>query len=424
MTVPGLWRRRALWLVGIALLAVVIAVGVERGNHQRPGTDFYVFWQAGYQFAHGLPLYGRTQGERWLLYPPFAAQLFQLFALFPLRIAAALFYLVSVGLWAVAIWLTQDIARKIAPDRRPPAFTLWIAVLLSAQFVLNNLNLVQVNLLIFVMCLLGVRGIIDRRPKAVAWLVVAAAVKITPVFFVMWGVIRGGRRTLGVAVLTVAACLALPILQRGPATGISDLTDYYAAFLAQFASGAVVTEYTNQNLAAMIYRAVTVPTTSEGYSYYFLPSLQALAPLLYRVAAAILLASFLVRLVSLARRRRPISILEVAGVILVTHLLSGITWKAHLVTFLFVFYAFFGLDRRDLSGVEKFALGVAWLGIALIGITGRDLVGNTIHHYIGGYSAYVWLMLLLLALSVWLDRTPLLQSPVQGPDNSVPVSVA
>jgi hypothetical protein len=59
-----------------------------------------------------------------------------------------------------------------------------------------------------------------------------------------------------------------------------------------------------------------------------------------------------------------------------------------------------------LPGARRLALWLAWLGIGLIGLTGRDVVGDTLHHYIGGYSAYVWLMLLLLALSVWLDRPP------------------
>ena len=399
-------RRRALWLLGLVLLAVVTAIAVERANHQRPGTDFYVFWQAGYRFAHGLPLYGRTEGGRQLIYPPFAAQLFQLLAVFPLRIAAGLFYLANVGLWAAAIWLTRDIMRRLGPGERAPSLALWIAVVLSGQFVLNNLNLLQVNLITFGLCLLGVRGIIEGRPRAVAWLVVAAAMKITPVFFVAWGVIRGGRRTLGVAALTAAACLLLPIVQRGPGPGLSDLAAYYAAFLGQFASGAVVTEYTNQNLAALVYRAVTMPATPGRYSYDYLPALQSYAPLLYRVSAGLLSVGFLARLVWLARLRRPITAVEVAGVFLVSHLLSGITWKAHLVTLLFVFYAFFALDRRVLTGAGRIALGVAWLGIGLIGLTGRDLVGNAIHHYIGGYSAYVWVMLLLLVLSVWLDPKP------------------
>jgi hypothetical protein len=47
----------------------------------------------------------------------------------------------------------------------------------------------------------------------------------------------------------------------------------------------------------------------------------------------------------------------------------------------------------------RVALGFAWIGIAAIG-PGRDLMGDRLHHYIGGYSVIVWVMLLLFALSI------------------------
>jgi hypothetical protein len=42
-----LWLR---WLGSLAFLAVVMAVAVDRASQQRIGTDFHVFWQAGYDF--------------------------------------------------------------------------------------------------------------------------------------------------------------------------------------------------------------------------------------------------------------------------------------------------------------------------------------------------------------------------------------
>jgi hypothetical protein len=81
---------------------------------------------------------------------------------------------------------------------------------------------------------------------------------------------------------------------------------------------------------------------------------------------------------------------------------------------LFVFYAFFVVDRRRLGRAQRIALETAWVGIAFIGLTGRDLLGNTVHHYMGGYSAYVWLMLFLLALTVWLDPAPMAPSATQA----------
>lgn len=404
---PGRRRHWLLALGFISLLAVVIAVAVDRAGKQRIGTDFHVFWQAGYDFSHGLPLYQRLEGARNFIYPPFAAQVFQILGLFPLKVAAGLFYVASVGFIAVAAWLTRDILQKLEPAA-PARLPLILAFVFSANFILNNLNMLQVNLLIFMLCLLGVRAFADRREIAAGgWLVTAAALKIIPVFFVLWAMIRGTRKSVAAVVGFGMLCLTLPLIQRGPAQGVTDLTAYYHSFLREFSSGTVVADYTNQNLGAMVYRAM-IPMTwgggTESYNYAYLPSLAAAAPLIYRVLAVGLLAVFLAHLIRLRTAGRPIGALEIASVFLASHLLSGLTWKAHLVSLLFVFCVFFSLDRRRMSGGRQLALGLAWIGIAAIGV-GRDIMGSRLHHYVGGYSVIVWVMLLLFGLSVaWSQR--------------------
>jgi hypothetical protein len=389
------------WLASLAFLAVVVAVAVGRASEQRIGTDFHVFWQAGYDFAHGLPLYQRLEGARHFIYPPFAAQVFQILGLFPLKVAAGLFYVASVGFIFVAAWLSRDVMQKLE-SAQPARLPLVLALLFSANFILNNLNMLQVNLLIFVLCLLGIKAFVEKRETAAGgWFVSATALKIIPAFFVIWAVVRGTRKSLVAAVGFGLLCVTLPLLQRGPTQGLTDLGDYYQSFLREFSTGKVVADYTNQNLGAMVYRAL-VPMTwgvGEPYSYAYLPSLAGAAPLIYRVLAVGLLAVFLAHLIRLRIAGRPIGALEIASVFLASHLLSGITWKAHLVTFLFVFYVFFSLDRRRMTRPGRLALGLAWAGIAVIAL-GRDIVGNRLHHYTGGYSVIVWVMLLLFGLSV------------------------
>lgn len=404
------WLR---WLAFFAFLAVVVAVAVERASKQRIGSDFHVFWQAGYDFAHGLPLYQRLEGARHFIYPPFAAQVFQILGLFPLKVAAGLFYVASVGFIIVAAWLSRDIIQKLEPAKRA-RLPLVLALLFSANFLLNNLNMLQVNLLIFVLCLLGIRAFIENREAAAGgWFVAATALKIIPAFFVIWAMMRGTRKSLLAAVGFGLLCLTLPLIQRGPSQGLTDLGDYYQSFLREFFTGRVVADYTNQNLGAMVYRALIPMTWGEGepYNYAYLPSLAGAAPLIYRGVAVGLLAVFLAHLIRLRIAGRPIGALEIASVFLASHLLSGITWKAHLVTFLFVFYVFFLLDARQMSRVSGLALRLAWAGIAVIAL-GRDVVGDRLHHYTGGYSVIVWVMLLLFALSVaWSHFSPLLSRP-------------
>ena len=409
------------WSVALALVAFLALVGVEateRAGKQRIGTDFHVFWQAGYDFAHGLPLYQRLPGARKFIYPPFAAQVFQVLGIFPLKTAAWLFYVGSVTLIFVAAKLSRDIINQIEPTRRVGWWPLVLAVLLSLNFTLNNLNMVQVNLLVFVLCLLGIRAFVEKRePAAGGWLVAATAIKLTPLFFVVWALIRGTRRIWTAVIVAGLLSLTLPMVQRGFAQGIMDLKTYYQTFLQAFATGSVIPDYTNQNLAALIYRAV-VPMSSHdvpSYDYAYLPSLEAAAPLIYRLLAVSILAVFLAHLLRLRIGSRPLTALEISSVFLASHLLSGITWKAHLVTLLFVAYSFLGLNTDLMGRGRRAAFALACTGLVAIAL-GRDVIGSRLHHYVGGYSLIVWVMLLLFVLSVaWSQQRRLeVRSPAHS----------
>ena len=48
---------------------------------------------------------------------------------------------------------------------------------------------------------------------------------------------------------------------------------------------------------------------------------------------------------------------------------------------------------------QRVVLGLACTGIAVTGL-GRDVLGSRLHHYLGGYSLIVWVMLLLFTLSI------------------------
>ena len=400
------WRRY--WPLVLGLIAVLVVVAADRASKQRVGTDFHVFWQAGYDFAHGLPLYRPQPGARGFIYPPFAAQVFQVLGVFQLKTAAWLFYVASVLLIFVAIVISEEIVQRLEVSRRGGRFPLVLALLLSANFLFNNLNLLQVNLVIFVLCLLGARALAERREVAASgWIAAATAIKIVPIFFLVWAMIRGSRRTLAAVVGFGVLGVVLPMIQRGVSQGVVDLMAYYRSFLQAFAAGRVVTDYTNQSLAAMVYRAVapTAPGAVSQYDYAYLGSLESAAPVLYPALALAILALFLIHLTRLRVLGQSVGPLEISSVFLVSHLLSAITWKAHLVTFLFVYYAFSSINLKSRSQRERVALLLAGAGAVVIG-AGRDLIGTRLHHYVGGYSVIVWVMLLLFGLSVSLTQPP------------------
>jgi alpha-1,2-mannosyltransferase len=387
-------------LIAVALLGVCVVLSVIEAKSQRAGTDFHARWLAGRWFWEGQPLYTYLPGVREPTYPPFAAMVFQVFALFPLKVAAGLFYFCNLLLIPVAVRLTTDVFDALWPDRPRDWWRLALAILFSAQFFLNNLNLVQVNLALLVLCLLGIRWYLAGHDvRGAAALVAATAIKLVPVFLVAWLVVRGRRRAALAVVPLGLACVALPMLQRGPATGARDLADYYHTLLEGFGKGRVEQRYTNQNLAASVYRFTRLPTEPTERDYRVVAASEDTARLVYRVVAALVVAAFLGTLVWLRTRGAPLTVFELSAAFLVGHLLSAMTWKAHLVTLLFVYYAFLSLRPR----------GFTWVILALmaiVGLTGRDLVGDWLHHAIGGYSVIVWMMLLMLGASLWHSRKP------------------
>src|SRR4029077_17743280 len=188
---------------------------------------------------------------------------FQLFALLPLHVSAVLLCVVNGLLIPVAVLLTQSIFDTLHPDRNRAAWPLVVALVLSLQFFLNNMNLVSVNEIIFVLCLLGIRAYLDGRDwRAAAAFVAAAAIKLVPALFGVWLILRGRRRAALAVGPAVAAALVLPIAFRGVRTGLRDLTEYHTKVLSQFERGHVITGRTNQNLGGLVYR-LTLPASDQ-----------------------------------------------------------------------------------------------------------------------------------------------------------------
>jgi hypothetical protein len=405
--VSGLTRGR--WSAGTVLLvagalAVAVTLSIAQGLQQRVGQDFHVFWQAGRNFASGDPLYhGYLPGARPFKYPPFAAMVFQLLAPFSLRVAGAIFSFVNLVLWVAAAYLTREIVDRTFPNRRRSLLPFVLALVFSAQFFLDNFHHAQMNELTFVLVLLGIHAYLRGKDVgAAAWLVAAAAIKLTPALFVVWLVIRGRRRA-GLAVPPLAlACVVVPLLVRGPATGAAELVEYYHTFLEGHQHGAIRDYTGGQNLAGLVSRMTQPKGSAQGATYGYLPASERTAQLAYQVLWATVFLSVLTKLVLLRLRGVPVSALELAMIFLAGLLLSPITFTTHLVSLLFVYHAFLSIRLVSPSPPVRVAAALLFVAMAVTGLSGRDLAGSTVYEGVGGYSIYVWTMLLLFFAAVVL----------------------
>jgi alpha-1,2-mannosyltransferase len=400
-------------------LPLALLLSLPVGRRQHIGDDFHVFWQAGRNFAGGQPLYHDSiPGARPFKYPPFAAMVFTPLALFSLPVAAVLMSLANLGLWVLALWLTYEILRCIGPPGRL-RWALIAGFILSAQYFLDNFHHVQMNEVTFVLALLGIKAYLDGGDLgAAAAFVGAAALKITPIFFAAWLVIRGRRRAALAVIPLALACLTLPLLLRGPARGAAELREYYQVFLEKHQYGSIESYRAGQNLAALVSRMTVPPESSGGVSYRWAPTTLRAAQLLYRGLWCAVLVLFLGRLVWLRLRQAPLTAVEPAMVFATALLLSPITFTTHLVPLLYIFAAVLAVPRERLARVPRGLAALIGIGMLVCGVSGRDVVGGAVHVAVGGYSICAWTLLALFALTlVWSGR-PFAASSTPSPCSS------
>ena len=386
----------------LGLLALAVFLSIRQGSHQAIGHDFHVFWQAGRDFATGHPLYrDYLPGARQFKYPPFAAFLFQALAIFPLKLAAVFFSLLNLGLWGASVFLTREIVARISPPDQRANWLLLLAGLLSAQFFLDNFHHVQMNGVILVLTLLGISAYLNGLDlRASAFLVAATAIKVTPIVFLAWLVLRGSRRVLVVVPLMLAGCILLPLVLRGRDQGTEDLREYYHTFLEGHQHGNIDSYTAGQNLAALVSRMSRPGETQGQPSYRYLPLSQRQAQVTYRVMWVAVLLLFLARLAELRIRHRPVTGYELSMVFLTGYLISPITFTTHLVGLLFVFYVFLSTPREALRRQWLLPAGILLFGILITGLSGRDLVGRTAYLAVRGYSLIAWTLFLLFLASL------------------------
>lgn len=396
---PARRLARYAWPAGAAL-ALLLSLG--QAGTQHPGTDFHVFWEAGSDFAGGAPLYQPAPGARWFKYPPFAAMLFQPLGWLSLDAAAVAFHALGLLLLGWATVATWRIAEAWAPGRRRGALPLVLALLAVLHIAQSDLLHLQTNLLVLALSLAGVLAVSRGRTwPAAGWLTAATLLKLTPAVLLGWLALRGGRRAPVAIALCLALGLAAPLVQRGPRQGVADYADYVRTFLAPTA-GRVWTRPQNQALTAAVERAMVPGAVGPGREYAWLPAGPRAARAV-RIGAMLLVAGgFVGTIVVLAWRRRPHNLFEVAAALAAASLLSGITWKAHLVWFLFAGYALLSLPLQAWPPGRRRAL--AGLGALFVasGLAGRSVTGGRLQEALFGYSAWTWFLLLLLAASLGL----------------------
>ncbi|MGH6683186.1 MAG: glycosyltransferase family 87 protein, partial [Pseudolabrys sp.] len=196
---------------------VVVAAAAYYPRFAKDAVGMVLYPQGAECVLHGAPL---LQCSKLFSYPPAFAFLMTPFALMPMGLRVAIWYLISVGASIGCFVVSEKLVMRLLPGRWSEAELAWLrltTVLLSLKFVLAVFEYQAYDTLAALCVLVGLWAIVANRTfVSGAILALATAIKATPLVFLPYLLVK--RRFLAAAVF----CVALIVL--------SFLPDAYAAF--------------------------------------------------------------------------------------------------------------------------------------------------------------------------------------------------
>jgi hypothetical protein len=195
------WAIRAAWIGLAAGVVLVVVFSVV----YRP-LDFSVYRWGGQEVTHGLRLYltRYVQGHdrEWFTYPPFAAIVFVPIAAIPAIIGQVGWQLASLAGLACASVTTLNLA-GYRPSRTAIAAMVAGAITLEPMY--HTLYLGQINFILLALILLDVRRAAQGRPAGLG-IGLAAALKLTPLIFILFFLVARRWKAAAIATATFLAC--------------------------------------------------------------------------------------------------------------------------------------------------------------------------------------------------------------------------
>lgn len=335
-------------LICVYLFGVPGVPGIGWGLWAQYRIDLDVYRLGARALLDGTTLYGPgfpTTGfglDLPFIYPPLAAVLFVPLAVIPMPVAS---FVVTVTSGLLALWLYAQTQRLLDASSHGWWLAAAVPVVLVLDPVRMTLMLGQVNILLLAVVAIDTMGGADRRSRGVL-VGLAAAVKLTPLVFVVWFLIRGDRRAAATAGATFVGATVL-----GHLIAPAESVQYWTTQLFRLDPMLSPATIGNQNLRAVAERLGLDP-----------PGATALW-LVLAAGTAVLAVVAARRCVRAGEPLLGVLMIAIGGL-----LVSPISWSHHWVWALPVLPMLLHLGRRHpvprqlaVSGLAMFAAGPQWL---------------------------------------------------------------
>lgn len=363
---------RVLWFLALGLLPVVLAAtGVYY-------LDLQVYRAGGLAWLRDVPLYvgfpGPLDGPRLpFTYPPIAAVFFSVLTTFPVWLANALVTVINfLALSVVCLIVTSRLTSRtrivwtVAPA---------VAIVSTAlEPVISTLQFGQINLVLMALVVTDCLWLEDRRWRGVL-VGVAAAIKLTPLIFVLYFLARKDWRAALTSVVTFAA-LALAGFLAAP----KDSVEYWFHALLDPGRVGGLAYMANQSIRGVLHR---IDPGQHAETLLWL-----------------LLSAIVVLLAVVVARRTRNDVVALLGIALAGLLVSPVSWSHHWVWCVPALVTL-GFLARNGTRVALVALVVMFCvqPFTWLPSTGdRELLWSWWQHIPG--DAYVWIGITTLAVLV------------------------
>ena len=373
-------RRAARVLSGWAVLATAALV-YETFRSGVALIDLRVYLVGGQAWWEGVALYAPgfpaplAGPPLPFTYPPLAAALFSVLDVVPWTALVALWTAAGI---AVLTWVCVLVARRVHPAPHATLIGFGVAgAALLAEPVRATLDFGQVNLLLLALVVTDCLVVRPRWPRGVL-IGLAAAIKLTPLIFLVYFLVRGDRR--GAATMA-ASFIGFGLL--GYVAAPADSLRYWFEVLGDPSRVGGLAYAGNQSLRGLLHRLDLGPGPEQIAWVTLGLAVVALTVLAARTAAA--------------RGQDVLSMLVVATAAL---LLSPVSWSHHWV---WVAPAAVLALRTHITLAAALALVFpAGAHELLPAADDRELAWTWWQHLIG--NAYVWSGLALLVFTAFATR--------------------
>jgi len=215
------------------IVALIVTVGLSGFIFINKLVDFPVYYAAGRSLLGGrVDLYasdfalGPVMDYR---YPPFFLFIFIPLWLLPYKLAAYLWYLLSVMQTAGCVWTLQ----RLCPSRKSSKLVWLVTLLVTAQYFVMILHYGNAHLLAITLMFAAFYFVAEQKNQAAAVaMALAITIKLTPILILPYFALKRKWRLLGFVAIWIVVLNLLPATYFGWTTNAQLLSTWYGHVIA------------------------------------------------------------------------------------------------------------------------------------------------------------------------------------------------